>query len=84
MLGSYTALPELLDRVGVSVDDIVCWEDEVEIRSSDGTSAILGASPLHRPVRTALGPVACAARSRSRTGSVAQGMRCWMLRRCAR
>jgi 15-cis-phytoene desaturase len=61
MLGSYTALPGLLDRVGVSVDEIVCWEDEVEIRSADGTSAIMGASPLHRPARTALGPVAGAA-----------------------
>jgi hypothetical protein len=47
--------------VGVDVDDIVCWEDEVEIRSADGTSAILGASPVHRPLRTGLGPVAGAA-----------------------
>jgi hypothetical protein len=39
MLGSYSALPDLLARAGVAVDDIVCWEDEVEIRSSDGTSA---------------------------------------------
>jgi 15-cis-phytoene desaturase len=61
MLGSYSALPDLLARAGVAVDDIVCGEDEVEIRSSDGTSAILGASPVHKPVRTALGPVAGAA-----------------------
>jgi len=35
-LGYFTELPKLLKRVGVDINDIVCWEDEVEIRLPDG------------------------------------------------
>lgn len=28
-LGFYTALPDLIKKVGVSLDDILCWEDEL-------------------------------------------------------
>lgn len=52
-LGFYSALPRLLRAVGVDPDEIVCWEDEIEIRSPDGgPSGVLGVSPLHKPLRT--------------------------------
>lgn len=51
-LGFYTALPDLIKKVGVELDDILCWEDEVEIRSPRGDEATLGASPLHKPLKT--------------------------------
>lgn len=58
-LGFFTALPRLLERAGVDVDAIVCWEDEVEIRLPDGgPSGILGMSPVHKPFQTVRGIVA--------------------------
>jgi len=32
VLGFYTAFPDLLRKAGLNVDDLVCWEDEIEIR----------------------------------------------------
>jgi 15-cis-phytoene desaturase len=29
MLGVYRAMPELLARAGLVLDELVCWEDEV-------------------------------------------------------
>lgn len=56
MLGVYRAMPELLARAGVSIDELVCWEDEVEIRLPDGgPDAVFGAAPLHNPVTTLAG-----------------------------
>lgn len=52
-LGFYTALPGLLHKVGVEVDDIVAWEDEVEVRTLKGLEATLGLAPLHKPLKTA-------------------------------
>lgn len=58
-LGFFKALPRLLERAGVDVDAIVCWEDEVEIRLPDGgPGGILGMSPVHKPVQTIRGVVA--------------------------
>jgi 15-cis-phytoene desaturase len=52
-LGFFSALPRLLERAGVDVGEMVCWEDEVEIRLPDGgPRGILGMSPLHKTVRT--------------------------------
>lgn len=51
-LGFYTALPGVLQKVGVELDDILAWEDEVEIRSSDGAQAVMGLAPLHKPLKT--------------------------------
>lgn len=51
-LGFYTALPELIQKVGVELNDILCWEDEVEIRSPEGDEATLGLAPLHKPLKT--------------------------------
>lgn len=51
-LGFYTALPDLISHVGVSLDDILCWEDEVEIRTVSGINATLGLAPIHKPLKT--------------------------------
>ncbi|HVF61516.1 MAG TPA: FAD-dependent oxidoreductase [Thermoanaerobaculia bacterium] len=56
MLGFYAALPALLRQAGLDVDDIVYWEDEVEIRLPDGRgSGVFGAAPLYRPFETLAG-----------------------------
>ena len=51
-LGFYTALPEVLQKVGIKLDDIVAWEDEVEIRTGDGARAVMGLAPLRKPLKT--------------------------------
>lgn len=52
-LGFFEALPKLLETVGVDVDDIVHWEDEIEIRLPDSKpSAVFGLSPLHKPLKS--------------------------------
>jgi len=51
-LGFYTALPEVLKKVGINLDKMLHWEDEVEIRTPDGPSIVLGLAPLHRPLST--------------------------------
>jgi 15-cis-phytoene desaturase len=54
-VGFYRALPQLLERVGVELEEVVEWEDEIEIRIPDGQpSAVLGVSPYHRPIQTLL------------------------------
>jgi 15-cis-phytoene desaturase len=56
VLGFYEAFPELLRQAGINVDDIVCWEDEIEIRLPDGRgSGVFGAAPLYNPVGTLMG-----------------------------
>ncbi len=51
-LGFYEALPNLLQHVGTDPDEILFWEDEIEIKMPDGQpSAIFGLS-LHKPVKT--------------------------------
>jgi 15-cis-phytoene desaturase len=51
-LGFYTALPELINHVGVNLNDILCWEDEIEIRTVQGLHSTLGLAPLHKPLKT--------------------------------
>lgn len=52
-LGFFSALPDLLERCGVDLGEMVCWEDEFEIRVPDGgAQGILGMSPIHKPLRT--------------------------------
>lgn len=49
-LGFYEALPRLMERVGKSLDEMLIWEDEIEIRLPDGApSAVFSLSPLHKP-----------------------------------
>ncbi|HEV2844309.1 MAG TPA: FAD-dependent oxidoreductase, partial [Thermoanaerobaculia bacterium] len=53
VLGFYEAFPDLLGRAGININDIVYWEDEVEIRLPDGRgSGVFGAAPLTRPFET--------------------------------
>ena len=56
VLGFYEAFPALLRKAGLNVDDIVCWEDEIEIRLPDGRgSGVFGAAPLYNPIGTLTG-----------------------------
>ncbi|HYO16894.1 MAG TPA: FAD-dependent oxidoreductase [Thermoanaerobaculia bacterium] len=53
VLGFYEAFPELLCKAGIDINDIVFWEDEVEIRLPDGRgNGVFGAAPLFRPFET--------------------------------
>lgn len=51
-LGFYTALPSVLKKVGIDLDKMLCWEDEIEIRMPDGPSAVFGLAPLFKPLKT--------------------------------
>ena len=56
VLGFYRAFPDLLNKAGIDLNSIVYWEDEVEIRLPDNAgTAVLGASPLYRPLETFAG-----------------------------
>jgi len=47
VLGFYEAFPSLLRKAGIDVNQIVYWEDEVEIRLPDGRgNGVFGAAPL--------------------------------------
>lgn len=53
VLGFYEAFPSFLRQAGIDVNDIVYWEDEVEIRLPDGRgNGVFGAAPLYRPFET--------------------------------
>jgi 15-cis-phytoene desaturase len=55
-LGFYQALPSILKRAGLNLNDIVVWDDSFEIRVPDGgPHAFFGAAPLHKPLRTVAG-----------------------------
>jgi 15-cis-phytoene desaturase len=52
-LGFYTHLPDLLKHVGVNLDKMLYWEDEVEFRlPDDEPSAVFGLAPLSKPFKT--------------------------------
>jgi 15-cis-phytoene desaturase len=51
-LGIYTALPSLLRKAGIRLNDIVTWVDELAYWIPDGPGALLTAAPYQRPVRT--------------------------------
>jgi 15-cis-phytoene desaturase len=56
VLGFYEAFPDLLRKAGINVDDIVRWEDEIEIRLPDGRgSGVFGTAPLYNPLGTLMG-----------------------------
>jgi 15-cis-phytoene desaturase len=53
-LGFYTALPELLKKADIDLNEMLCWEDEIEIITPDGgPSGVFAASPIHKPIKTA-------------------------------
>jgi 15-cis-phytoene desaturase len=52
-LGFYKALPRLFKKAGLDHNDALIWEDEVQFRlPDDGPRAVLGLSPLHKPLAT--------------------------------
>lgn len=52
-LGFFQRLPGLLERAGIDVNEILCWEDEIEIIVPDGgPSGVIGMAPVHKPLRT--------------------------------
>src|SRR5690606_17450031 len=52
-LGFYRALPAFLRRCGLDPNDVLCWEDELEVRLPDGEApAVFSTAPVHRPLRT--------------------------------
>lgn len=50
-LGFYRAMPKLYRDIGINMDDLVIWEDEVEIRLPN-ESHVLGFSLARRPWKT--------------------------------
>ncbi|MCU0300934.1 MAG: FAD-dependent oxidoreductase [Candidatus Nanopelagicales bacterium] len=56
-IGAYTALPALMRDCGIDLDKVIWWEDEAEVRAVDGARGVLGGAPLHKPVRTLVGPL---------------------------
>jgi 15-cis-phytoene desaturase len=46
------ALPRLLARAGVAIDELVEWQYSVEIRTPDGPKGVLGVAPFYRPFTT--------------------------------
>jgi 15-cis-phytoene desaturase len=55
-LGFYSALPNLLNRAGVDLNEMLYWEDEIEIRMPDGgPQGVFGASMIHKPIKTVTG-----------------------------
>ncbi|MEW4372268.1 hydroxysqualene dehydroxylase [Paenibacillus kandeliae] len=53
-LGYYVALPELLERAGIVVDEIVHWEKTTQIRHPEAHGT-LGIDPLKAPLQTLAG-----------------------------
>ncbi|WP_258932886.1 FAD-dependent oxidoreductase [Nesterenkonia pannonica] len=52
-MSSFTATTDLIRRTGTDLEDIVVWEDEVEIITPDGgPKAEFGASVVHRPIKS--------------------------------
>lgn len=50
-LGFFEHLPELITDTGQKLDDVVVWEDEIEIRMPSGEpSAVFALAPLFKPV----------------------------------
>lgn len=55
-IGYYSALPKLLEKCGVDIDDIVTWEDKVDILvKGENKKLVLGLAPLLAPIKTLRG-----------------------------
>jgi 15-cis-phytoene desaturase len=52
VLGIYTALPTLLAKADIRLDDIVTWVDELAYWIPGGPNALLTPAPYQRPIRT--------------------------------
>lgn len=52
-LGFYKALPRLMKRAGIDLEQALFWEDQFEIRLADGGSrGVFTIAPLYRPLKT--------------------------------
>lgn len=57
-IGFYSAMPKLLKRVGIKLNDIFTWEEKIEIRSKkQGKLANVGLSPFFGPIKVVRGIV---------------------------
>jgi 15-cis-phytoene desaturase len=54
-LGVYEALPELMKRAGIDLDETIYWEDAFEIRSPERPSGVFAVAPIHKPFSTLAG-----------------------------
>lgn len=55
-IGYYQALPKILKKAGVDVDDIVQWEEQIDIRiKGSKDQATFGISPVYGPIATIKG-----------------------------
>jgi len=50
-IGYYKKLPSILNEVGVHLDDIIVWEDDIEIKLNEKDSIFLGIDPILSPVK---------------------------------
>lgn len=48
-LGYYDALPKILRKVGVELDDILTWEEQIEVRVKGKRSLVYGLAPIFGP-----------------------------------
>ncbi|HYG75230.1 MAG TPA: FAD-dependent oxidoreductase [Planctomycetota bacterium] len=56
MLGFYKNLRKLIKSAGLSIKDVVSWQDELEFRTTDGgPAAVFGAAPVAHPLKTISG-----------------------------
>ncbi len=52
VLGFYRAFPRLIKKAGLKLTDILIWEDEIEIITTEGESAEFAVSLLGKPFKT--------------------------------
>jgi 15-cis-phytoene desaturase len=56
-LGVYSEMPALLRMAGLELNDVIDWEDQIEIRVPHGPHATFGASIIHKPLKTVAGAI---------------------------
>jgi 15-cis-phytoene desaturase len=54
-LGFYSELPKLLRKAGLKLNNVVDWEDQLEIRVPHGPTGTFGVSLVHKPLKTIAG-----------------------------
>lgn len=51
-IGYYTALPALLKACGVSLDDVITWEEKIDILiKNENQKYVLGVAPIYGPLK---------------------------------
>ncbi|MGN7478867.1 hydroxysqualene dehydroxylase [Solibacillus silvestris] len=57
-IGYYEALPKILKKVGVEVDEIIQWEEQIDIRiKGSKEKKSFGISPIYGPIETIKGAI---------------------------